>query len=1117
MIDTIISTLVGLAVSIGGLFGITTEQPKLGAFGDPFVSVQLAPDPNPGNCLTTDGTENAWATCASGGGGSGGGTWSTTTSTVSGQLNNYPNNSATDVVVIGSTATTTAEFFFDPKAAGPFAKIGSQLLVTGSTTLQNFTGLRSTTSQATTTNLAITSLTSELLKVDGNGTVLEAVSGTDYEVPLTFGDGLTRTANDVDVDTTQNITNLSNLTSNGFVKTSGGNGTLSVDTTTYESGLTAGDGLTRTANDFDCDTASGSVFGCLSAANWTTFNNKQDTITAGDALTLTGTDIDFDGGATPSGDLGGTWASPSVTDDSHAHTGTTLSGIDISSDTNLTGDSEIVLTGDALSIASTITRDTELSGYVPTSRELTINGTTYDLSANRSWTVSGGGTGNVATSSAETAGQLPYWTSTNGTPATLGGVATTSVTCTGDASCTPFTVIGSSPITISSSGGAGGSWATTSEQYYWSQFRDWSVVSGTLRPTTTTGIVIGASSTISALTVTSGTTTNATSTNLHVSGTADIGTLSGVLIGTSGVVSAGVDGTDYTLVNAVSCTNQVVTALTAAGVGTCTSVSNAMLSNSSVSYGGVSVSLGGSDASPAFNLIDATGLPISTGVSGLGTSVATALGVNVGTAGSFVVNGGALGTPSSGTLTNATGLPIVAGTTGTLTVARGGTGLTTFGGTNTILYTTAADTLSSEAAFTYNPSTNTITADSFLANASSTFPNFTAVNSTTTNATTTNFSATTICISGDCKTAWPASGSGAYPFAGAGNSTSTLTQFNAGLTSYASTTIGNGNQNGGLTINGGATTTGNFIIGTGSTVHSIDGSTRRIGVATSSPFTTLSVGGAAYVGGNFTATGTIQFTNISGSTQCLQVDSSGNVTGAGSACGSGSGGSNSKFATSSDSMAVYPNGGIDIGLGIGTTTPHKLSDLNVASTSPAFILSDTNGTTNSKHFGIFFNDGKMYFATTSDAQTATSSAGLTYDPVGAAAFGLGTSTPFYKFSIGSGNGSSSASILVAEHQPATSTSMTIDWTNGNQQMVRLGNAATTISFSNYTDGATLKVIACNPPTGTAGTITWGTQVLWAGGSAPSQTTTAQKCDVWSFLGTQATSTLKVFGSVTNSF
>ena len=63
---------------------------------------------------------------------------------------------------------------------------------------------------------------------------------------------------------------------------------------------------------------------------------------------------------------------------------------------------------------------------------------------------------------------------------------------------------------------------------------------------------------------------------------------------------------------------------------------------------------------------------ISTGVTGLGTSVATALAVNVGSSGAVVVNGGALGTPSSGTLTNATGLPIGTGVSGL------GTGVATF-------------------------------------------------------------------------------------------------------------------------------------------------------------------------------------------------------------------------------------------------------------------------------------------------------------------------------------------------------------------------------------------------------------------------------------------------------
>lgn len=55
-----------------------------------------------------------------------------------------------------------------------------------------------------------------------------------------------------------------------------------------------------------------------------------------------------------------------------------------------------------------------------------------------------------------------------------------------------------------------------------------------------------------------------------------------------------------------------------------------------------------------------------------GTGVLTALAVNVGSAGAFVTFNGALGTPSSGTLTNATGLPVSTGISGL------GTGVATF-------------------------------------------------------------------------------------------------------------------------------------------------------------------------------------------------------------------------------------------------------------------------------------------------------------------------------------------------------------------------------------------------------------------------------------------------------
>lgn len=77
-------------------------------------------------------------------------------------------------------------------------------------------------------------------------------------------------------------------------------------------------------------------------------------------------------------------------------------------------------------------------------------------------------------------------------------------------------------------------------------------------------------------------------------------------------------------------------------------------------------SYGSATAAPAVT-VNAKGLvtavstntitPAVGSITGLGTGIATALAVNTGSAGSVVVNGGALGTPSSGTLTNCTGLP----------------------------------------------------------------------------------------------------------------------------------------------------------------------------------------------------------------------------------------------------------------------------------------------------------------------------------------------------------------------------------------------------------------------------------------------------------------------------
>ena len=106
-----------------------------------------------------------------------------------------------------------------------------------------------------------------------------------------------------------------------------------------------------------------------------------------------------------------------------------------------------------------------------------------------------------------------------------------------------------------------------------------------------------------------------------------------------------------------------------------------------------------------------------TGVTALGTGVVTALGVNIGTAGSFVLNGGALGTPSSGTVTNLTGTASINidGTVGATTPAAGAfttlsaTGITTVAAGSAALPAIVSTTGTADTGFWF-PAADTIAA-----------------------------------------------------------------------------------------------------------------------------------------------------------------------------------------------------------------------------------------------------------------------------------------------------------------------------------------------------------------------------------------------------------------------
>ena len=128
-------------------------------------------------------------------------------------------------------------------------------------------------------------------------------------------------------------------------------------------------------------------------------------------------------------------------------------------------------------------------------------------------------------------------------------------------------------------------------------------------------------------------------------------------------------------------------------------------------------------------LTSCTGLPISTGVSGLGTGVATALAVNTGSAGAVVLFNGALGTPSSGTVTNLTGTASINinGTVGATTASTGA--FTTISATGVITSTLATGT----APFTVASTTQVANLNAATAGTATNATNV-AVADTTTNA-----------------------------------------------------------------------------------------------------------------------------------------------------------------------------------------------------------------------------------------------------------------------------------------------------------------------------------------------------------------------------------------------
>jgi hypothetical protein len=126
--------------------------------------------------------------------------------------------------------------------------------------------------------------------------------------------------------------------------------------------------------------------------------------------------------------------------------------------------------------------------------------------------------------------------------------------------------------------------------------------------------------------------------------------------------------------------------------------------------------------------------------------------------------------------------------------------------------------------------------------------------------------------------------------------------------------------------------------------------------------------------------------------------------------------------------------------------------------------------------------------------------------------GMSTSTPWSMLSLSGG------AITVAEASTTAASIVNINWIL--QQTAKLEMTGNTTVNMNHNGvvGQVEKIVLCQDGAGSH-TVTWASSstLIWTGHTAPTQTATANECDVYSFITTGATGTPMVFGAATQVF
>ena len=339
---------------------------------------------------------------------------------------------------------------------------------------------------------------------------------------------------------------------------------------------------------------------------------------------------------TSAGAAAPTWATPT--------TGT-VSSVSVVSANGLAGTVATATTTPAITLSTTITGLLKGNG---TAISAAASGTDYAPATSGTSILYGNGSGGfsnvtIGTGVAFSAGTLS---------ATGSGGTVTSVTGTA-----PVVSSGGTTPAISMAA------ATASVNGYLTS-TDWSTFnskgSGTV--TSVAALTLGTTGTDLSSTVANGTTTPVITLQVPTASASNRGALSAADWTTFNNKGSGT-------VTSVSFTGGVITVATA----TTTPAFTVAGTSGGIPYFSSASTWATSAALAAGSLVQGGGAGVAPSTITTGTGVVTALGVNTGTAGAFVVNGGALGTPSSGSVTNLTGTASINinGTVGATTAADG--------------------------------------------------------------------------------------------------------------------------------------------------------------------------------------------------------------------------------------------------------------------------------------------------------------------------------------------------------------------------------------------------------------------------------------------------------------